>query len=118
MPKRLPSILLVDLHRNWGAELRNRLVSDKMRVHVVSSSHAALALAQSKPLTAAVVDPDGEPQIRRLCSDLRRLGVTKIYSYLPSDAEYLSHDLIGELQRVPGGKAEREGVASDANIRA
>jgi hypothetical protein len=105
MPKRLPSILLVDLHRNWGAELRNRLVNDKVRVHVVSSSHAAVALAQSKPLTAVVVDPDGQPQTGRLCRDLRLLGVRKIYSYLPSDAEYLSHDLIGELQRVPIGKA-------------
>jgi hypothetical protein len=80
-------------------------VSDKVRIHVVSSRPAAITFARTKTLAAAVVDPDGEPQTGRLCRDLQRLGVRKIYSYLPSDAEYLSHDLIGELQRVPGIKA-------------
>jgi DNA-binding response OmpR family regulator len=80
MPTTKPSILIVDRSYTWGADLRDRLVPSNIRVHVVSSSKAALKLARSKKIAAAVIEYDLDVWTSGLCVDLAKLGVRTVYS--------------------------------------
>lgn len=80
MPSSKPSIIIVDRSHSWGVALRDRLVPANVRVHVVSSSKAALALARSKKIAAAVVEYDLDAWTSGLCADLNQLGVRTVYS--------------------------------------
>ena len=84
MPSSKPSILIIDRSHIWGADLRDRLVPSNIRVHVVSSSKAALALARSRKIAAAIVQYDLDAWTSGLCSDLQKLGIRTVYSGPPS----------------------------------
>lgn len=94
MPNSKPSILIVDRNLTWGADLRDRLVPSNIRVHVVSSSKAALRLARCRKIAAAVVQYDLDPWTSGLCSDLHKLGIRTVYSGPASQVidEALNHE--------------------------
>jgi DNA-binding response OmpR family regulator len=88
MTTRAPSILIVDHDRRRGAELRDRLVKDRVEVDVVNSLHAALAVGRCKPVAVAIVCYADDPQTRIVCEELRRLGIPTLYRHDPSDAHF------------------------------
>jgi PleD family two-component response regulator len=80
MPNTKPSILIIDRSQTWGADLRDRLVPSNIRVHVVASSEAALALARAEKISAAIVEFDLDAWTSRLCTNLHELGIRTVYS--------------------------------------
>ncbi len=81
MSKRLPSVLIVDRYHKWGDRVRDQLSRQGCYVHVVCTSHAALAFARSKPIEAAVLEQDVDPLTGLLCVELQRLGVQAFHNH-------------------------------------
>ena len=86
MVTRAPSILIIDHDSSWGAELRDRLVRDRVQVDVVNSLQAALAVGRCKPIAVAIVDYADDHQTRIVCEEMRKLGIETMYRHDPSDA--------------------------------
>jgi DNA-binding response OmpR family regulator len=90
MIDRLPPILIIDRDSNWGTELRDRLVKDKIEAYVVNSLPAAIALCRSKPIGIAIISYADDAHTRSVCEEMRKLDIQTIYRQDPCDAELAS----------------------------
>ena len=88
MIRRVPSILIIDHDCRRGAELRDRLVRDRVQVDVVNSLQAALAFSRCKPVAVAIVCYADDPQTRLVCEEMRRMGIPTMYRHDPSDDHF------------------------------
>jgi DNA-binding response OmpR family regulator len=88
MITRKPSILIIDQDSSRGAELRDRLLRDRVQVDLVSSLQAALAIGRYKPVAIAIVGYADDPQTHTVCDEMRKLGIQTIYRHDPSDAHF------------------------------
>jgi ActR/RegA family two-component response regulator len=85
MPYPKHSILIVDRRHDFGVELRQRLTQVGVRVHVVGSAEAAIALARSKKISAAVLPFELDAWTSHLCSDLRDCGVRTVFNGMATE---------------------------------
>jgi hypothetical protein len=73
------SVLIVDRSHSWGSELRTRLASLGVHIHVVNSSAAALTFACTKKIDVAVLEFAVDGWTKDLCASLKACGVPFVY---------------------------------------